>query len=245
MRLILDFVFNLPIYFLEPPYSDDEAIFASQTHHEITMYYPMRAVRTRRYKLIHNLNFGMPFPIDQDLYVSPSFQVSVLTAGSYTRRIIRYFIEIETMILWIWFQDILNRTRSKQPLPWYKTLTQYYYRPQWEFYDIRADPTESRNLHGMAHLTVTSLLPFHLSYPQCQANTTNCFRQAISAESGRWAADAAAALAARHGGPVAVRARRRAGAAPVSRARQPDQRPHAAPLTSTSPRHPYWMVDYD
>lgn len=61
---------------LEPPFSEDEAIFASQTHHEITMYYPMRAIRTRRYKLIHNLNFGMPFPIDQDLYVSPTFQVS-------------------------------------------------------------------------------------------------------------------------------------------------------------------------
>lgn len=52
-------------------------MFASQTHHEITMYYPMRAVRTRRYKLIHNLNYGMPFPIDQDLYVSPTFQVSL------------------------------------------------------------------------------------------------------------------------------------------------------------------------
>lgn len=50
----------------------------SQTHHEITMYYPMRAVRTHRYKLIHNLNFGMPFPIDQDFYISPSFQVHSL-----------------------------------------------------------------------------------------------------------------------------------------------------------------------
>ncbi|KAJ8730458.1 hypothetical protein PYW07_017496 [Mythimna separata] len=112
----------LPILEKEPPYSESDAIFASQTHHEITMYYPMRAVRTRRYKLIHNLNFGMPFPIDQDLYVSPTFQ------------------------------DLLNRTRSKQPLPWYKTLTQYYYRPQWELYDVRADPLESRNLHGKPSL---------------------------------------------------------------------------------------------
>lgn len=59
----------------EPPPSD-EAVFFSQTHHEVTMYYPMRGVRTRRYKLIHNLNYEMPFPIDQDLYVSPTFQVS-------------------------------------------------------------------------------------------------------------------------------------------------------------------------
>ncbi|CAH2238612.1 jg1418 [Pararge aegeria aegeria] len=108
----------LPILEKEPKPSESDVVFASQTHHEVTMYYPMRAVRSRRYKLIHNLNYGMPFPIDQDLYVSPTFQ------------------------------DILNRTRSKQPLPWYKTLKQYYYRPQWELYDLRADPLELKNLHG-------------------------------------------------------------------------------------------------
>ncbi|XP_041978598.1 N-sulphoglucosamine sulphohydrolase [Aricia agestis] len=102
----------------EPPASPLDAVFFSQTHHEVTMYYPMRAIRTRTHKLLHNLNYGMPFPIDQDLYVSPTFQ------------------------------DILNRTRAKQPLPWYKTLKEYYYRPQWELYDLRADPAETDNLHG-------------------------------------------------------------------------------------------------
>lgn len=47
-------------------------------------------------------------------------------------------------------QDILNRTRGKQPLPWYKTLKEYYYRPQWELYDVRVDPAETNNLHGMS-----------------------------------------------------------------------------------------------
>lgn len=92
------------------------AIFASHDLHEVTMYYPMRVVRTRQFKLIHNLNFKMPFPIDQDFYVSPSFQ------------------------------DILNRTRQKERLPWYKTLRQYYYRPQWEMYDVLRDPKELVNL---------------------------------------------------------------------------------------------------
>lgn len=46
---------------------------------------------------------------------------------------------------------MLNRTRNKQPLPWYKTLKQYYYRPEWELYDVIADPTESNNLHGNVH----------------------------------------------------------------------------------------------
>ncbi|XP_063824658.1 N-sulphoglucosamine sulphohydrolase [Ostrinia nubilalis] len=112
----------LPILEKEPAPSADEAVFLSQTHHEVTMYYPMRGVRTRRHKLVHNLNFAMPFPIDQDLYVSPTFQ------------------------------DILNRTRGKQPLPWYKTLKQYYYRPEWELYDLRVDAAETNNLHGKPSL---------------------------------------------------------------------------------------------
>lgn len=49
------------------------------------------------------------------------------------------------------FQDILNRTRGKQPLPWYKTLQQYYRRPQWELFDLRTDPAETNNLHGPYH----------------------------------------------------------------------------------------------
>ena len=52
------------------------SVFASQVFHEVTMSYVMRAVRGTRYKLIHNINYRLPFPIDQDFYVSPTFQVS-------------------------------------------------------------------------------------------------------------------------------------------------------------------------
>lgn len=52
------------------------AVFGSQNFHEITMNYPMRSIRTKRYKLIHNLNYRAPFPIDQDFYMSPTFQVT-------------------------------------------------------------------------------------------------------------------------------------------------------------------------
>lgn len=91
-------------------------VYASHDLHEATMYYPMRVVRTERLKLIHNLNFKMPFPIDQDFFLSPTFQ------------------------------DILNRTHNKEPLPWYKTLKQYYYRPQWELYDLQGDTQELTNV---------------------------------------------------------------------------------------------------
>ncbi|XP_012256743.2 N-sulphoglucosamine sulphohydrolase [Athalia rosae] len=101
---------------VEEPNEVDAAVFASQTHHEVTMYYPMRAIRTKRYKLIHNLNYKMPFPIDQDFYLSPSFQ------------------------------DLLNRTRSREPLRWYKSLKSYYNRPEWELYDLKYDPEELTNI---------------------------------------------------------------------------------------------------
>lgn len=65
---------DLPI---EPTNYTTEAVFASHNMHEVTMYYPMRAIRTKRYKLIHNLNYKASFPIDQDFYISPTFQVRI------------------------------------------------------------------------------------------------------------------------------------------------------------------------
>ena len=76
----------------------------------------MRALRNRRFKLIHNMNYLMPFPIDQDFYVSPTFQ------------------------------DLLNRTVSGRPTFWFKSLKEYYYRSQWELFDLMHDPEEVRNV---------------------------------------------------------------------------------------------------
>lgn len=106
----------LPLLVKEPPEDPNAAVFASQSYHEITMNYPMRSIRTKRFKLIHNLNSHAPFPIDQDFYVSPTFQ------------------------------DILNRTINHQTLPWYKTLEKYYNRDEWEMYDLKADGAELTNI---------------------------------------------------------------------------------------------------
>ena len=64
----------LPILDKEPGVGWDE-VYTSHNLHEVTMFYPMRSVRTRRFKLIHNMYFKMPFMIDQDFYVSSTFQV--------------------------------------------------------------------------------------------------------------------------------------------------------------------------
>ncbi len=57
-----------------------DEIYASHTFHEITMYYPMRVVRTRRHKLIVNLAHELTFPSALDLIKSPTW-ISATEAG--------------------------------------------------------------------------------------------------------------------------------------------------------------------
>ncbi|KAG8129190.1 hypothetical protein E2320_015867 [Naja naja] len=103
----------LPALSLEPEW---RTVFASQSLHEVTMHYPMRAVQHGSLHFIHNLQNRTSFPIDQDFYVSPTFQ------------------------------DLLNRTQAGQPTHWNKTLRSYYYRDRWELYNHSTDPTESHNV---------------------------------------------------------------------------------------------------
>lgn len=63
----------------EQPAGWDE-IYASHTFHEITMYYPMRAVRTRQYKYIWNISAGLTYPHASDLFASETWQ-GVLRSG--------------------------------------------------------------------------------------------------------------------------------------------------------------------
>ncbi|QHT69942.1 sulfatase [Rhodocytophaga rosea] len=51
-----------------------DEVYASHSLHEITMYYPMRAVRTRKYKLIYNIAHQLPFPLALDLVKSFTWQ---------------------------------------------------------------------------------------------------------------------------------------------------------------------------
>lgn len=63
----------LPILEEENP-SGWDTIYASHQFHEITMYYPMRAIRTRKYKYILNIAYKLDFPFASDLYNSQTWQ---------------------------------------------------------------------------------------------------------------------------------------------------------------------------
>ena len=54
-----------------------DEVYASHTFHEITMYYPMRVVRTRTHKLIWNIAHPLPYPFASDLHASKTWQGAV------------------------------------------------------------------------------------------------------------------------------------------------------------------------
>ena len=49
-------------------------VYASHTFHEITMYYPMRVVRSDNYKLIWNIAYPLEYPFASDLWASSTWQ---------------------------------------------------------------------------------------------------------------------------------------------------------------------------
>ncbi|MCE9529342.1 MAG: sulfatase [Planctomycetales bacterium] len=51
-----------------------DEVYASHTFHEITMYYPMKVVRTRTHKLIWNIAHPLPFPFASDLWEASTWQ---------------------------------------------------------------------------------------------------------------------------------------------------------------------------
>ena len=99
------------------PLAGWDEVYGSHTSHEITMYYPMRSVRTRRYKLIHNLASGLPYPFALDLLQSPTW-VGVQQSGA-------------TMYA-------------------HRPIAQFLRRPEFELYDLAADPHEVVNLADQA-----------------------------------------------------------------------------------------------
>ncbi len=63
----------------EPDTGGFDEIFASHTFHEITMYYPMRVIENREFKLIWNIASGLSYPHASDLWESATWQFVIDT----------------------------------------------------------------------------------------------------------------------------------------------------------------------
>src|SRR5262249_10287991 len=57
-----------------------DEVFGSHQFHEITMYYPMRSLRTRKYHYLLNLAHKLDYPFASDLWGSKTWQ-GVLKRG--------------------------------------------------------------------------------------------------------------------------------------------------------------------
>jgi N-sulfoglucosamine sulfohydrolase len=60
-----------------------DVTYASHTFHEITMYYPMRVVRQRKYKLIWNIAHGLDYPFASDLWAASTWQATIKAGKKY------------------------------------------------------------------------------------------------------------------------------------------------------------------
>lgn len=58
-------------------------VYASHTFHEVFMYYPMRVLRERRYKLIWNIAHELAFPFAQDLRESSTWRGVISRSADY------------------------------------------------------------------------------------------------------------------------------------------------------------------
>ncbi|KAK6190580.1 hypothetical protein SNE40_002415 [Patella caerulea] len=116
-------------------------VFASHNLHEVTMYYPMRVIRTKDIRLIHNLNYFAPYPMALDIFDSPTFR------------------------------KLLNDTQTGQPTEWIKSLKDYYYRSEFEMFNVTSDPNELVNLaYNPKYFSIFSDLKARLNAWQNETN---------------------------------------------------------------------------
>jgi N-sulfoglucosamine sulfohydrolase len=125
-----------------------DSIFASHTFHEIQMYYPMRVVRDKKYKLIWNIAHPLPYPFASDLWAASSWQAQFKkgmdapygrkTVGQYIHRAEFELFDIEkdpqeghNLALSTEYADILEE--YKQKLKAYQKKMQDPWIMKWDY----------------------------------------------------------------------------------------------------------------
>jgi N-sulfoglucosamine sulfohydrolase len=80
----------LPILDQKNPAGWDR-VFATHSFHEINQYYPIRALRTRRYSYFHNLEPALDVPIASDVALSPTWKAIVAAHANLGKRTLDAF----------------------------------------------------------------------------------------------------------------------------------------------------------
>jgi N-sulfoglucosamine sulfohydrolase len=124
----------------EEPTGWDE-VYASHTFHEIQMYYPMRVVRARQYKLIWNIAHQLPFPFSTDLWRSATWQ-AVWPEGpdtTYGRRTVAGYVNRSEFELYDLEQDP-DESRNLAGDPRYAAVLAEYQQKLRAFQARTSDP---------------------------------------------------------------------------------------------------------
>ncbi|GEO07768.1 sulfatase family protein [Segetibacter aerophilus] len=71
-----------------------DEVYASHSFHEVMMYYPMRVLRERRYKLIYNIAWKLQYPMALDLYQSYTWQsITKTKSGKLGQRTVQSYLQ--------------------------------------------------------------------------------------------------------------------------------------------------------
>jgi N-sulfoglucosamine sulfohydrolase len=91
-----------------------DEVYGSHTFHEVTMYYPMRVVRTRKYKLIWNIAHPLPFASASDLFTGATWQEAISKGldSQYGQRTVKQYLQRPQFELY----DLVNDPGETQNL---------------------------------------------------------------------------------------------------------------------------------
>lgn len=106
----------------ESPQDWRDEVYAAHTFHEITNYYPMRVVRTKKYKFIWNIAYPLTYSSASDLWSSASWQGALRDGlDKYGKRDIQAYLHRPKFELYDLDNDPheINNLSAKQE---YKTL---------------------------------------------------------------------------------------------------------------------------
>ncbi len=76
----------------DPDAEGRDHVFASHSFHQVTGYYPMRVVRGRRWKLIHNIAWKLDHPTAADLHASATWQATLREGAALGERSVDSYV---------------------------------------------------------------------------------------------------------------------------------------------------------
>ncbi len=118
-----------------------DRVNASHTFHEIQMYYPMRVVRERQYKLIWNIAHPLPYPFASDLWASATWQAQWALGkdASYGKRTVGQYIQRPQFELYDMLKDP-DESKNLASDPEYQSVLYEMQKKLKSFQEQASDP---------------------------------------------------------------------------------------------------------